>query len=838
MGVSWATAQPASHRRVQSNARTRRRRSEPREPPPALQINGRLVAGGVMTAAVGGGDSARRGRSVPSLGTLQLILTAAGLAAGGLLHFVGPNGGASAIWGATTGLALIVSAAGVVRDLARGKIGVDVVALLALAGSLVVGEFLAGAVIALMLVTGRALEAHASARARRELEALVSRAPAEAHRIDGDVVTTIPSDAVLKGDTLLIAPGEVVPVDGVLVDQSAVLDESALTGEAALTERASGDEVQSGGVNAGAAFAIRATAPAAESTYAGIVRLVREAETSRAPLVRLADRYALWFVPATLIIATVAAVAAHDLVRAVAVLVVATPCPLILAAPVAVVGGMSRAARRGIIVKNGVALETLGRADVVLFDKTGTLTEGRARLARVETHGEADPDEVLQQAASVDQASTHALARALVSAAHQRGIPLTLADNVVEEPGRGVQGTVLGHRIAVGRAAYVGGTGGVPDWGQRVRIASAREGLTNIFVSVDGRLTGVLILDDPIRVDAARAVQRLREAGMQRIVMVTGDHPVVAQGVARAVGMDDVYAESTPAKKLDVVETERRRGTVVMAGDGINDAPALAAADVGVAMGARGATASSEAADVVLMVDRIDRIAEALQIARRSHRIAVQSVVAGMTLSFIAMGMAAFGLLVPVVGAVVQEVIDVAVIVNALRAHGLRPETRPSPAAVTAGQRVLEEHLTLQAGTEQLLTVADELGRVPPAKARSDLDSIRRFLREDLLPHEQAEERSLYPTVAPYAGGEESVMTARREHAEVARLAETLAGMVEGLGPSGPSDDELTALRRVLYSLHAVLRLHRGGEEERLARVVEEPQAVSSARWAPRGRES
>ena len=783
-----------------------------------------------MSATRDDGVPAAQRRRIPSFASSPLITTAAGLGLGALLFVIGSNAAANALWAATTALALIASAVAVARDLTRCRMGVDVVAVLALGGSLVVTEFLAGAVIAVMLVSGRALETYASARARRELEALISRAPTLASRVDGDVVTTIPTDDVREGDVLLIAPGQVVCVDGLLVENSAALDESALTGESALIDRSAGDQIQSGSVNAGAAFTIRATAPAAESTYAGIVRLVRDAETSRAPLVRLADRYALWFVPATLLIATSAALVAHDLVRAVAVLVVATPCPLILAAPVAVVGGMSRAARRGIIIKNGAALEALGRADVVLFDKTGTLTEGRARLAHVDTCGDMDPDSALQLAASVEQASTHALARALVDAAQQRGLPLALADKVVEEPGRGVQGHVEGHHVAVGRAAFAFGSGAVPQWAQRIRKTSAQQGLSNVFVSIDGRLSGAMVLDDPIRVDAPRAVRRLREAGIQRVVMVTGDHPVVAHSVARAVGVDDVYAESTPATKLDVVDAERRRGMVLMAGDGINDAPALAAADVGVAMGARGATASSEAADVVVMVDRIDRIADAHQIARASRRIALESVIAGMSLSFIAMGAAAFGLLVPVIGAVVQEVIDVAVIMNALRAHGFRAGKRPSTVAVNAGTRVLEEHLTLRAGTERLLTVADELGTASPAKARSDLESIRRFVREDLLPHEQTEERSLYPAVAPYIGGAESVFTARREHAEVARLAETLADMVESLGPTGPSADELTTLRRVLYSLHAVLRLHRAGEEERLARVVDDQQLAASRR--------
>jgi len=764
------------------------------------------------------------GLRLPRSQTLQLGVAAAGLTAGGAARLIGEIAPANVLWALTATVALLPSVVSVARDLWRRRAGVDVVAVLALIGTLIVSEYLAGAVIALMLATGRELEARASARARRELSALLARAPALVHRVEGDTLITRPVDAVGPGDVLMVAPGEVVPVDGQLASDTATFDESALTGESALAERSSGDIVRSGGVNAGAAFRLLATATADESTYAGIVRLVRQAQESRAPLVRTADQFALWFVPLTIVMAALAGILARDPVRAVAVLVVATPCPLILAAPIALVGGMSRAARRGIVVKGGAALETLGRADVLLFDKTGTLTEGRARLADIETDGSIGSDEVLRLGASLDQISTHALARPIVQAAAAHGLRLSLPESATEEAGKGVRGIVNGRRVMIGRASYVAGEGSVPAWAGRVRRRTAYEGLANVFMSVDGILVGAMVLEDPLRPDSGRAVARLRKAGMRRLVMVTGDHPDVAQTVASAIGVDAVYAERSPAEKVEVVREERERGVVVMVGDGINDAPALAAADVGVAMGVRGATASSEAADVVLMVDRIDRLAEAVQIARRAHRIALQSMAAGMGLSLVAMAVAAFGGLVPVVGAVVQEAIDVAVILNALRARGGREEPRPSEAAVTAGRQVLGEHAAMERDTAQLRRLADELGRIPPDVARMRLEGIRRFLRDDVLPHEHEEEQHLYPAIARYIGGPEGVMVARREHAEVAHLTRVFGGMMDALDPGGPDDEELIGLRRILYGLHAVLSLHRASEEERLAGVVGEHQ--------------
>ena len=756
----------------------------------------------------------------------QLAAVAATVAAGGVARVLGAATTSNVLWALTTVATLIPALLTVARDLLRRRAGVDVVAALALAGSLAVGEFLAGAVIALMLSTGRALEARASARARSELRALLDRAPTVVHRLDGDTLTTLPLAVVQPGDVLVVSAGEVVPVDGLVLGAPAILDESALTGEAALVERPIGEAVRSGGLNAGGPLRLRATASAENSTYAGVVRLVRQAEGSRAPLVRMADRFALWFVPLTILVAAAAAIVTRDPVRGVAVLVVATPCPLILAAPIALVAGMSRAARRGVVVKNGAALETLGRARVLLFDKTGTLTEGRARLGEVEVDSSVTADEVVRLAASLDQVSTHPLAAPIVHAARERGLVLVFPTNVVEEPGLGAAGNVGERRVTVGRAGYAAGAGAVPGWAQSVRRRTAHEGMANVFVGVDGKLVGVLVLDDPVRPDAARALQRLRDAGIRRLVMVTGDHVDVATSISSYLGVDAVFADQSPSAKVDVVRSERAGGVTVMVGDGINDAPALAAADVGVAMGVRGATASSEAADVVLMVDRIDRLADVLLVAQRSHRIAMQSIVVGMGLSVVAMGAAAAGLLIPVVGAVVQEAIDVAVILNALRAHLSPTVARLSAEVVAAGRCALDEHADLRHGTARLREVADELGDAPATTALADLIIVRAFLVDRLLPHERDEEQHLYPVLAAHVGGEEAVIAARRDHAEVARLTRVLGHMIGDLPPTGPTAEDLPGLRRILYSLHAVLTLHRAEEEERVSRVVDETQPV------------
>ena len=594
-------------------------------------------------------------------------ITAAGITAGGVAWLAGEHAAADLVWAVVTALALIPLAVSVVQDLLRRRPGVDLIALLAMSAALGLGQALAGAVVALMLSGGLALEAYAGARARRELSALLARAPRSVRRHSGGALESVPIEEVRRGDLLLVATGEVLPVDGVAVT-AVVLDESALTGESRPVERGAGAVVRSGAVNAGAPFELRAVATADESTYAGIVRLVREAQASKAPFERIADRYALVFLPLALAVAVGAWLLSGDPVRALAVLVVATPCPLILAAPVAIVAGISREARRGLIVKGGGALETLARARVVVLDKTGTLTAGAPRVAGVELFDSRPADEVLRLAASLDQVSPHVFAAAVVSAAAERGQALSIPDHVEEHPGTGIRGVVDGSRVALGHAAWVAGGGALPPVAAALRRRCAVEGTSSVFVAVDGDLAGALLLDDPVRDDAPGAIRELRRAGVRRVVLATGDHPDVAAQVAAAVGADAVLADQTPAQKVDAVRRERAAGVTVMVGDGVNDAPALAAADVGVAMGARGATASSEAADVVMTVDRLDRLAEGVGIARRTRAIAVQSVVAGMSLSICAMAVAAAGFLPPVAGAVLQEGIDVLVILNALRA--------------------------------------------------------------------------------------------------------------------------------------------------------------------------
>jgi heavy metal translocating P-type ATPase len=735
-------------------------------------------------------------------------VTAAGIAAGAAAWIAGRPDLADLAWRVVTVLALVPLTLGVVEDLLRREPGVDLIALLAMAGALALGQALAGAVVALMLSGGQALEDYAGGRARRELAALLARAPRTVRRHRGGELETVPVDAVQPGDRLLVAPGEVLPVDGTAT-APAVLDEAALTGESRPAERPAGTVLRSGAVNAGGPFDLRAVTTARESTYAGIVRLVAEAQAGKAPFVRLADRYALVFLPLTLAVAAGAWIASGDPVRALAVLVVATPCPLILAAPVAIVAGISRAARRGVIVKGGGALEALARARVALLDKTGTLTAGIARVADVEVFGRWTPDAVLRLAASLDQVSPHVFAPAVVEAATGRRLPLDLPADVEELAGTGLSGTVAGQRVAIGQARWVAGDR-LPDAAVAVRRRAAAEGSSNVFVAVDGELAGALLMEDPVRGDAPRAVRELRRAGIRRVVVVSGDQPDVAALVGASVGADEVLAEQSPAEKVEAVRRERAAGVTIMVGDGVNDAPALAAADVGVAMGARGATASSEAADVVVGVDRLDRLAEGLRIARRARAIALQSVVAGMSLSIGAMALAAAGLLPPVAGALVQEAIDVLVILNALRAL-----TGPGEAPARALPAGMEEgHRELQPVLDRVREVADRLGEIPPVEERAELDDLLRLLNRRLLPHEAADDATLYPAVARVIGGADPTGPMTRSHLEIRRLAARLARLVEDLPPPGPSPADLRDLRRVLYGLHAVLRLHFAQEEE------------------------
>jgi heavy metal translocating P-type ATPase len=593
------------------------------------------------------------------------------LAVGALLHVVGLDLAADVVWGVQIGIMLVPLGWDVARTLLRRDLGVDLIALIAMASALALGELLAGAVVTVMLAGGNALEAFAAGRARRELRLLIERAPRVALLHENGGVREVPVEQVVVGDRVLVRAGEVIPVDGVVEGTDAVVDESALTGESLPVTIRLGEGVRSGTLNAGAPFDVHATRPAAESAYANMVRMVREAERHKAPFLRLADRYAGIFLPITVAVAGAAWVASGDPVRALAVLVVATPCPLILAAPVALVAGVSRAAHRGVVVKGAGVIERLGATRTVLVDKTGTLTLGTPALERVVSIGALSEDELLRLAGTVEQLSTHVLGGAIVRAAREQGLALDFPHDAVETPGEGVCGGVNGATVHVGGPHWlaregIAGLDGVADL-----VASSGDGHALGVVAVDGRVGGALVLADRVRDDAAEMIAALRRAGVQNVVMATGDRASVATEIAKRLGIDRVYAEQGPEQKLALVHALQANpdtAPVVMVGDGINDAPALALADVGIAMGGAGATVASEAADAVVLVDRVDRVAEAIGFGRRSLHIARQSVLAGMGLSIAAMVVAAFGLIPPVMGALLQEGIDVAVILNALRA--------------------------------------------------------------------------------------------------------------------------------------------------------------------------
>ncbi|MDC9825794.1 heavy metal translocating P-type ATPase [Devosia sp. ZB163] len=597
-----------------------------------------------------------------------LVLALAGFVVGLTLQLTGRAEAAAVAWSIGVLPVLAALVVEILRSLMQGEVGLDIVAALSMAAALAVGEAMAAAIVAVMYSGGTFLESYAEGRARREMHHLLSRVPRVATRYRNGGLADFPLDEIEPGDRLLIRQGDVVPVDGTVASTVAFLDTSALTGEALPVRLADGADAMSGSTNAGEAFDLVATRPAKESTYAGIVRLVEEAQRSKAPMSRLADRWSMGFLAVTVVLAVGAWWFSGDPVRAVAVLVVATPCPLILAVPVALVAGLSRAAHFGVLIKGAKPLEAMARIRTMILDKTGTLTDGRPRIVSTETHGDIAESEVLRYAAALDQASKHPVAQAIVAAARARGLALPIPSEVTETPGEGVAGKVEGHDIVVGGHEFVARrVGRVPDY------PALSVGSVLVAVAVDGRMAGHLVMADPLREEAPQLVVGLRKEGIRRVLLATGDRAEVAERVAGGLGLDAIRAGLTPDQKVLLVLSERKNGPVMMVGDGVNDAPALAAADVGVAMGARGAAASAEAADVVLLVDRIDRLGQGIEIARRSRRIAMESVVVGIGLSFMGMFAAALGFLSPVQGALLQEVIDVAVILNALRALRIEP---------------------------------------------------------------------------------------------------------------------------------------------------------------------
>lgn len=570
------------------------------------------------------------------------------------------------IWFAATVPVLVALAIDIVASLQKGEVGLDLVAALSMAAALAFGEPLAGNVVALMYSGGQLLESYAEGRARREMTALLGRVAHTAMRYAGEKLEEVPVDDIQPDERVLIRHGEVVPVDGMLASRAAILDQSSLTGESRSVEKAEQDEILSGSTNLGDAFDLVATRPAAESTYANIVRLVSQAQESKAPSVRIADRFAVWFLLLTLLIAGLAWWLSGDRIRALAVLVVATPCPLILALPVAIISGMSRSAKLGVLIKSGGALEALAKIKTAVLDKTGTLTFGQAHVIDLRVTNGWEGQDMLRLAASLDQASGHVIAKALVDDALGRGLVLSVPSNVSETAGTGVSGLVDGQHVTIGGSRYVRSNikhGDPYDLRQGVPAESAV-----VAVAVNNELAGIIVLADQIRPDAALMLETFHAVGIDRIVLASGDRSDVVDAVAQKLGIDEAHGDLNPEQKVDIVRKEASKAPTMMVGDGVNDAPALATATVGVAMGARGAAASSESANVVLLVDKLDNLIKAIQSAHRTRRIALQSVLIGLGLSILAMIIAAFGLLPPVAGALTQEVIDIAVILNALRA--------------------------------------------------------------------------------------------------------------------------------------------------------------------------
>lgn len=564
-------------------------------------------------------------------------------------------------------IAIIPSTRDMIKTLRSGQVGIDVIALAAIISSLLLGQYLAAAVIVIMLTGGEALEAFAKNRARHELDSLLKRKPTTAHLITSSGTEDVAVSKVRVGDAILLKPGDMIPVDGKIYKGFTSVDESAITGESLPENKKSGEAVLAGSINLDGVVEIHATHISKDSQYEQIIRLVSEASTKKSPLVRLADAYSLPFTVVTFVLAGLAWAISGDPVRALSVLVVATPCPLLIATPVAIVSGMSRAASRGVIIKSGGVLEQLSRLKAVAFDKTGTLTQGKPTVQDIEPC-EITKDELLKIVASVECLSTHSLAQVVVTAAKHRKMALYKVTHSSEVPGKGISAVIKGQKVLVGSFEFLKSNG--VDTSKPVCVGHNGLQNTALFAARDNHYIGTITFIDPLRTEAKATIKSLKEMGVDKFIMLTGDRRQVGEHIADQLGIEDVHSQLLPDQKVQLLLDEKRtHSPVAMVGDGINDAPVLAASDVGIALGAKGSTAASEAADAVIMQDDLGRLPELVAISKRSVTIAKQSIFTGIGLSSVLMVFALFGFIVPVVGALMQEAIDVVVILNALRAR-------------------------------------------------------------------------------------------------------------------------------------------------------------------------
>ncbi|MGM0341218.1 cadmium-translocating P-type ATPase [Enterococcus sp. AZ007] len=557
------------------------------------------------------------------------------------------------------GIMTISMLIGMIKTLRSGKYGVDILAITAIVATLLVGEYWASLMVLIMLTGGDSLEDYASHQASRELRSLLDNSPRIAHRIEGEEISDLAVEEVQVGDMIMVKPGELVPVDGRVVMGESFVDESSLTGESKPIEKKVSDELMSGSINGDAALRFKVTKAAKDSQYQTLVKLVKESEAKPAHFVRLADRYAVPFTIIAYLIGGIAWFVSKDPVRFAEVLVVASPCPLILAAPVALVAGMSRSSRNGIVVKTGTTIEKLARAKSIAFDKTGTLTEGKLSVEEIMVaSNDFSKEELMVYAASGEQESSHILARSLVAYAKEKGDTLYPVSKLEEITGQGIQADVNGKKIRVGKASFVGST---------IELSNQQ---TAVYVSLEDQYIGYITFTDIVRKESADTIKALNELGINKTIMLTGDHKSIANQIASEVGISEVHAECLPEEKINVLkdldETDR---PAIMVGDGVNDAPALAIADIGIAMGAHGSTAASESADAVILKDDLSRVSEAVRLSQDTMRIARQSVLIGIVICVVLMLIASTGVIPALLGAALQEVIDTVSILSALRAR-------------------------------------------------------------------------------------------------------------------------------------------------------------------------